>query len=244
MFNIVMTCKILIEHVHIFSVNDFLVDHEIKPKRHSSNLIICNSSLLLLEKSQLVSKRLFSFNKLRVFIWRIKLTDETCQITGWCSGDTWFATLCRNTLVFSSITNWQIGLFYSSYLLFKLIFWYLMLSPPPIKHRTLIYFSPSRFFCYFFLFVPIYFWKWDKKIPFIFVIMMSRINPKTYIASVCDIFISLTRKRNHKSELLISDNLSQFFAIVKIQNTQNKIALMLNQNEKTQKWTGLIGIHM
>ena len=82
MFNIVMTCKILIEHVHIFSVNDFLVDHEIKPKRHSSNLIICNSSLLLLEKSQLVSKRLFSFNKLRVFIWRIKLTDETCQITG------------------------------------------------------------------------------------------------------------------------------------------------------------------
>ena len=65
--------------------------------------------------------------------------------------------------------------------------------------------------------------------------MMSRINPKAYIASVCDISISLTRKRKHKSELLISDNLSQFFAIVKMQNTQTKIALMLNQNAKTQK---------
>ena len=79
--------------------------------------------------------------------------------------------------------------------------------------------------------------------------MMSRINPKTYIASVCDIFISLTRKRNHKSELLISDNLSQFFAIVKIKqdsvdaqskrkNSKMNRVIQINENRRQSRFNG------
>ena len=51
MFQNIITCKILIEHVHTFSVNDFLQDQEIRPKQHSSILIISKSTLTFNQKS-------------------------------------------------------------------------------------------------------------------------------------------------------------------------------------------------